>query len=78
MLFGHIGPLKRCGIHWDPLGKSKGTAHIQYEKAEDAAKAISEYNGADLDGNKLVVEYKKKMAPTERKRSAEKPLPGFT
>jgi hypothetical protein len=36
--------LKRCGIHWDNLGNSLGTADIEFYKAEDAAKAIEEYN----------------------------------
>lgn len=44
-LFQTVGKLKRCGIHWDNLGGSKGTADIEYEKQEDAEKAIAEYNG---------------------------------
>jgi RNA recognition motif-containing protein len=36
--------LKRCGIHWDNLGNSKGTADVEFEKPEDAKKAIDEYN----------------------------------
>jgi RNA recognition motif-containing protein len=36
--------LKRCGIHWDILGNSLGTADVEYHNSEDAAKAIDEYN----------------------------------
>jgi len=36
--------LKRCGIHWDSLGNSKGTADLEFFKAEDAIKAIEEYH----------------------------------
>ena len=37
--------MKRCGIRWDKLGKSTGKADVEYERPEDAKKAISEYNG---------------------------------
>jgi len=40
-----VGTLKRCSIHWDPLGFSKGTADVEFEKPEDAAKAIKDFNG---------------------------------
>ena len=36
--------MKRCGIHWDSLGNSKGTADLEFYKAEDASKAIEEYH----------------------------------
>ncbi len=36
--------MKRCGIHWDKLGHSKGTADIEFETPEAAKKAINEYN----------------------------------
>eukprot|EP00826_Nyctotherus_ovalis_P062908 TRINITY_DN9182_c0_g3_i12.p1 TRINITY_DN9182_c0_g3~~TRINITY_DN9182_c0_g3_i12.p1 ORF type:complete len:152 (+),score=5.80 TRINITY_DN9182_c0_g3_i12:252-707(+) len=45
VLFADIGPLKRCGIRWDKLGKSTGKAFVEYESPEDARKAIAEYNG---------------------------------
>ena len=44
-IFSKIGTLKRCGIHWDALGTSKGTADIEYERAEDAKAALKEFNG---------------------------------
>jgi len=51
--------LKKCGIDYDNLGRSKGTAVVKYENVEDAKRAIIECNGADLDGHKLRVEYQK-------------------
>jgi hypothetical protein len=36
--------LKRCGIHWDNLGNSKGSADVEYFRPEDAQKAINDYN----------------------------------
>ena len=43
-IFSKIGPLKRCGIHWDLMGNSKGAADVEYENAKDAAKAIEEFD----------------------------------
>jgi RNA recognition motif-containing protein len=37
--------LRKCGIHWDDLGNSKGTADVEYERPEDAKAAIKEFNG---------------------------------
>ena len=39
-----MGPLKRCGVHWDEVGGSLGTADIEYYRAEDAYRAIEEYD----------------------------------
>jgi RNA recognition motif-containing protein len=47
-IFSRIGQLRKCGIHWDLLGNSKGTADVEYVNAEDAAKAIKDYNGNTL------------------------------
>lgn len=59
--------MKRCGLHWDELGNPKGTADIQYHTAEDAQKAIKDYNGAIINEVEMIVEY----APnrTGRKRT---------
>jgi RNA recognition motif-containing protein len=40
-----VGTLKKCVIHWDELGFSKGTAEVEYESPEDAQKAIKDFNG---------------------------------
>jgi RNA recognition motif-containing protein len=47
-MFSNFGELKRCGIHWDAMGNSKGTADVEYLNADDARKAIEE-----LDSKKL-------------------------
>jgi hypothetical protein len=36
--------LKRCGIHWDELGNSLGTADLEYYNSKDAERAISDYD----------------------------------
>jgi RNA recognition motif-containing protein len=40
-----MGKLKRCGIHWDRAGISKGTADVEYEYCKDAERAIEYLNG---------------------------------
>ncbi len=37
--------MKKCRIDYDQLGRSYGTAIIQYEKTEHAEKAVEDYNG---------------------------------
>lgn len=44
-MFKQYGPMKRCRIAYDLLGRSLGSATVEYEKAESAKKAISELNG---------------------------------
>jgi RNA recognition motif-containing protein len=41
--------LKRCGVHWDNLGNSKGTADIEYFNTVDAQRAIKEFDGKYKD-----------------------------
>lgn len=43
-IFEQIGTLKRCGIHFDKIGNSKGTADIEYENPEHAELAIQRFN----------------------------------
>jgi RNA recognition motif-containing protein len=45
-IFEKVGPLKRCGIHWDNLGNSKGTADVEFFKSEDAKKAVEEFDSS--------------------------------
>ena len=43
-LFKKIGPLKRCGIKWNNLGESKGTADVEFVYEKDAIKAKKKYD----------------------------------
>ncbi len=47
-IFSGVGNLKKCAIHWDDLGYSKGSADVEFENADDAKKAIKDFNGIDL------------------------------
>jgi THO complex subunit 4 len=39
-VFEKIGPLKRCGINWNNVGESKGTAEVEYLYRTDAFRAF--------------------------------------
>ena len=49
-LFERIGPLKRCGINWNNLGESKGTAEVEYLYRKDAFKACKELDYKSIKG----------------------------
>jgi RNA recognition motif-containing protein len=38
-IFEKIGPLRRCGINWNELGESKGTADVEYIYNRDTYRA---------------------------------------
>ena len=38
-IFEKIGPLRRCGINWNELGESKGTADVEYIYNKDTYRA---------------------------------------
>ena len=65
-IFSSMGKLKRCGIHWDKAGISKGTADIEYEIPSEAKKAKEFLDGkehkikqlgSELEGQKISIEY---------------------
>ncbi|XP_037957193.1 uncharacterized protein LOC119687089 [Teleopsis dalmanni] len=56
-LFGEIGPIKKCLIHFDRYGKSLGLADVIYLHREDALRAVKIYNGLPLDRRILRVRY---------------------
>ena len=55
-LFEKIGPLKRCGINWNNLGESKGTAEVEYLYRKDAFKACKELDYKSIRGAPIRLE----------------------
>ena len=49
-VFEKIGPLKRCGINWNSLGESKGTAEVEYLYRSDAFKAVRKLDYKSIKG----------------------------
>ena len=52
-LFSQFGPLNKCKIDFDDLGRSYGTGLLEYKIEENAKQAMEEYNGAELDGKPI-------------------------
>ena len=64
--FSSAGPIISANIIMDKFsGRSKGFGFVEYEKEEDAQKAVEQFNGSELDGRKLVVNEARPM--TDRK-----------
>ena len=55
-LFEKIGKLRECKFDRNEFGQFLGSATVVYENPDDAAKAINEYHGAQLDDKILTVE----------------------
>ena len=56
-IFEKIGPLKRCGVHWDKVGNSTGVADVEYVNPKDAKEAVEYFNKAEIEGIFMKVQY---------------------
>ena len=56
-LFEPYGTLIRCGIRFNKMGESTGTADIEFSKHEECEEAINKLDNAEIDGVKLRVKY---------------------
>lgn len=44
-MFKKYGKIKRCGIHWDKAGISKGEADVEYFEKGAGERAVEDLNG---------------------------------
>ena len=56
-LFEPFGTLIRCGINFNKMGQSKGTADIEFSTHEECENAINKLDNAEIDGVKVRVKY---------------------
>ena len=56
-VFANAGTVDRADIIEGRDGRSAGTGTVRFERAADAAKAISKFDGADFDGRIIYVKY---------------------
>lgn len=67
-LFATVGTVTSATIIMDKFsGKSRGFGFVEMGSADEAAKAISELNGKQLDGRTIVVNEAKPLAPRENR-----------
>ena len=69
-LFEPYGKLVRCGIHFNKMGESKGTADIEFSSHEECEQAISKLDNAEIDGVKVRVKYADFGPRTARRTNA--------
>ena len=55
-VFEKIGPLRRCGINWNSLGESRGTAEVEYYYRSDAFRACRRLDYKSIKGNPIRLE----------------------
>ena len=56
-LFEPYGKLIRCGIHFNKMGESTGTADIEFSSHKECEEAINKLDNAEIDGVKVRVRY---------------------
>src|SRR6201997_2369038 len=66
--FSQCGTVESAKIIIDrDTGRSKGFGFVEMSTDEEAANAISKFNGADYDGRAMTVNEAKPMAPRENR-----------
>ncbi len=63
-IFAQLGAVSSAKVVTDrETGRSRGFGFVEMSNEDEATHAISQYNGAELNGRQLVVSEAKPMAP---------------
>eukprot|EP01024_Parvocaulis_polyphysoides_P007135 TRINITY_DN12146_c0_g5_i1.p1 TRINITY_DN12146_c0_g5~~TRINITY_DN12146_c0_g5_i1.p1 ORF type:complete len:274 (+),score=24.95 TRINITY_DN12146_c0_g5_i1:140-961(+) len=54
-LFARIGPLRKFGVKFDRSGRSEGVAEVEFVNYGDAERAMKQYDGVMLDGQRMSI-----------------------
>jgi len=54
-IFAQVGNVTKAVVHYDQNAKSLGTAEVTFATTAAAAKAVKEYDGAEVDGKPMYV-----------------------
>lgn len=46
-----VGPLRKVTMNYRPNGTSTGQVYVEFQRAEDAGKAYTNYNNRVIDGS---------------------------
>jgi len=66
--FSQAGTVVDCTVITDrQTGRSKGFGFVEFEKEEDAKKAIETFNEQEMEGRKLVVNEARPKEPEDNK-----------
>lgn len=73
-VFAAVGAVETATVVTDPgTGRSRGFGFVEMASAEDAQKAVSRFNGQDIDGRQVKVELAR---PSERRERPDGPSRG--
>ncbi len=62
--FSQFGPVAQASVVTDKMtGRSRGFGFVEYESDDSANQAISQLNGSDFGGRKLLVQEARPMQP---------------
>lgn len=69
-VFEKMGPLRRCGINYNNLGESKGTAEVEYYYRRDAFRACRKLDYKNIRGVPMRLEMREGLRRIMFRRSA--------
>ena len=68
--FAQVGPVSSASVIMDKMsGRSRGFGFVEMENDDDAAKAVEQLNGKEVDGRPIIVNEARPMTDRPPKRN---------